>query len=187
MSYSYREKAKTIETDRLLLRLFQESDAEEVAKLCNNYRLYKNTLNLPYPYSVDDALAWIKNHLVHFNENKHFEFAIIDKSTGELYGSIALSNHPQFDNGELAYWIGEEHWGNGYATEAAEAILRFAFREKGYHKVFARYFHVNPASGRIMEKIGMHKEGVLKQHIKKEDEYMDLVYFGILKKDAIFL
>lgn len=181
----YNNTEKTIETNRLLLRLFEETDALEVARLCNNYNIYKDTLYLPYPYSIDDALSWIKNHLDNFNNNKYFEFAITDKATGKLYGAIALSNHQKFKNGELAYWVGEEYWGNGYATEAAKAILEFAFDEKQYHKVFARYFHSNPASGKVIEKIGMKKEGILRDHVIKENEYIDLVYYGILKNEAI--
>ena len=99
---------------------------------------------------------------------------------GPLYGAIALSNNKKFNNGELAYWIGEEFWGNGYATEAAQAILRFAFDEKKYHKVFARYFHSNQASGRVMQKLGMKKEGIFIDHVKKENQYVDLVYYGII-------
>lgn len=180
----YSKAEKTIETNRLLLRLFKETDAPEVTKLCNNYNLYKNTLYLPYPYSIEDALSWIKNHLDNFNDNKYFEFAITDKVTGKLYGAIALSKHQKFNNGELAYWVGEEYWGNGYATEAAKAILEFAFIEKQYHRVFARYFHSNPASGKVIEKIGMRKEGVLRNHVMKENKYIDLVYYGILKHEA---
>lgn len=179
---AYSEEARIIGTDRLLLRLFKESDAPEVTRLCNNYNIYKNTLYLPYLYYKEDALIWIKDHFENFEEERSFEFAITDKLTGKLYGAIALSNQSKFSNGELAYWIGEEYWGNGYATEAAEAVLEFAFAEKGYHKVFARYFHTNPASGRIMEKIGMKKEGTLKEHLKKDDEYIDLIFFGILEQ-----
>lgn len=57
-----------------------------------------------------------EKYLDNFNDDKCFELAITDKTTGKLYGAIALSNHQKFNNGELAYWIGEEYWGNGYAT-----------------------------------------------------------------------
>jgi RimJ/RimL family protein N-acetyltransferase len=171
---------KTITTKRLLLRLFLKSDAVAVTKLCNNYNIYKNTLYLPYPYSIDDALSWIDNHLDNFSTNKSYEFAITDKESGELYGAIALSNNQKFNNGEIAYWIGEKFWGNGYATEAAQAILQFAFEEKQYHKVFARYFNSNPASGRVMQKLGLKKEGILIDHVRKESRFEDLVYYGII-------
>lgn len=180
----YSNTEKTIETNRLVLRLFKESDAQEVTRLCNNYNLYKNTLYLPFPYSIEDALSWMKNHVENFNNNKSYEFAITDKFSGKLYGAIALSNNQRFHNGEIAYWVGEEYWGNGYATEAAKAMLEFAFMEKQYNKVFARYFDSNPASGKVIEKIGMKKEGVLRDQVMKDNEYIDLVYYGILKYEA---
>lgn len=175
---------KTITTDRLLLRLFKKSDAADVSVLCNNYNLYKNTLYLPYPYSQEDALNWIENHSENYNSNRIYEFAITDKVTGNLYGAIALTNNQNFNNGEIAYWVGEDYWGNGFATESAKAILEFAFLKKQYHKVFARYFNSNPASGRVMQKLGMKKEGILKEHVKKENRYEDLVYYGIIKHEA---
>lgn len=180
MLYDYEKK--TITTERLELRIFEEADAKTVARLCNNYNIYKGTLYLPYPYSIEDALSWIEHHLDNFLAEKSYEFAVTDKQTGQLSGAIALSNNPRFDHGELAYWIGEEYWGKGYATEAAQAMLQFAFQEKQYHKVFARYFASNPASGKVLEKIGMKKEGTFADHIKKEGRYEDLIYYGIINK-----
>lgn len=176
----YDNPNKTFTTERLFIRLFQESDAISVTKLCNNYNIYKHTLYLPYPYTLEDALSWISKHLDNYNADKIYEFAITDKETGELFGAIALSNNQQSNNGELAYWIGEQFWGNGYATEAAQAILQFAFEEKHFHKVFARYFILNQASGRVMQKIGMSKEGILVDHVRKENRYVDLVYYGMI-------
>ncbi|WP_088049285.1 GNAT family N-acetyltransferase [Virgibacillus dakarensis] len=176
----YDSPSKTITTKRLVLRLFQKSDAVTVTKLCNNYNIYKSTLHLPYPYCIEDALSWMEHHRDNFNANKLYEFAITDKETGELYGAIALSNNQKFNHGEIAYWVGEEFWGNGHATEAAQAILKFAFDVKQYHKIFARYFHSNPASGRVLQKLGMKQEGILIDHVRKENRYEDLVYYGII-------
>ncbi|MGP4064378.1 GNAT family N-acetyltransferase [Oceanobacillus sp. M65] len=176
----YNQALRTITTERLVLRLFEQTDAEVVAKLCNNINIYQNTLYLPYPYSLEDALAWMEPHLERFVANKSYEFAVTDKESGQLYGAIALSNHHVHKNGEVAYWIGETFWGKGYATEAAQAIIQFAFEEKHYHKVFARYFGTNPASGRVLQKVGMKQEGILKDHVRKEDRYEDLVYYGII-------
>lgn len=167
-------------TDRLHLRLFDKSDAETVQVLCNNYNIYKSTLYLPYPYALNDALVWIEAHKKNFEEDRSYEFAITDRKTGELYGAISLSNNQRFNNGEIAYWIGEKYWGQGFGTEAAQALVDFAFKEKKMHKVFARFFKSNPASGRIMEKIGMIQEGLLKDQIMKDGRYEDLIYFGLI-------
>jgi len=127
-------------------------------------------------------LAWIPTHEGNFINDKLYEFAVTDKSSGELYGAISLSNNQRYKNGEIAYWIGEEYWGNGYASEALSAIISFAFTEKGYHKVWGRFFSSNPASGKVMQKVGMTKEGVLVEHIIKDGEFKDLVLYGITNK-----
>lgn len=177
---SFHQKNKTITTNRLVLRMFVKSDAEKVAWLCHNYNIFKNTLYLPYPYTKEDALEWIESHLDNFEASKSYEFAVTDKESGELFGAIALSSNQKFNHGEIAYWIGEKYWGKGYATEAAEAIIQFAFNVKKYHKVFARYFHSNPASGRVLQKLGMREEGILIDHVRKENRYEDLVHYGMI-------
>ncbi|KGR73582.1 GNAT family N-acetyltransferase [Ureibacillus manganicus] len=182
---SYNHDNKTITTERLVLRLFQQSEANEVAKLCNNYNIYKSTLYLPYPYSVEDAMTWIERHDDNFTKNRAFEFAITDRKTGDLYGAIALSNNEKFQQGEIAYWIGEEFWGNGFATEAAQAIIQFGFGEKKLHKIFARYFSSNPASGKVLEKLGMKQEGILTDHIVKDNRFESLVFYGLINPEDV--
>ncbi len=101
-----------------------------------------------------------------------------------MYGAIGLSNNAADQNGELAYWIGEPYWGSGYGTEAAKAMIAFAFAEKGYHRVYARFFKSNPASGKIMEKCGMTYEGTLAQHVLKEGNFEDMVHYGIIHPNS---
>lgn len=181
---NYDQATQTITTERLKLRLFLKSDAETVQSLCNNYSIYKNTLFIPYPYTIEHALIWMKNHREHFDEDKGYEFAITDRATGQLYGAIGLTHDSRHHNGELGYWIGEEFWGKGFATEAAKALLAFAFKEKNFNKVYARHFGSNPSSGRVMEKIGMTKEGFLRDQIMKDGRYENLLYYGILQSET---
>ena len=82
---------------------------------------------------------------------------------------------------ELGYWIGKPYWGQGYCTEAARATLDFGFEQLGLNRIFAHHFARNPASGRVMQKIGMTREGRLRQHVKKWDAFEDLELYGILK------
>jgi len=176
----YNPNTRTITTKRLILRPYELSDAPRVCELCNNHNIYKSTLTLPYPYPIESALAWIPTHEENFKNDKLYEFAIVDKTTGELYGAMSLSNNQRYKNGEIAYWVGEEYWGNGYATEAAKALINFAFTEKGYHKVWGRFFAANPSSGRVMEKAGMVKEGLQKDQIIKDGKFHDLILYGII-------
>ncbi|GAB6989772.1 GNAT family N-acetyltransferase [Paenibacillus pini] len=179
----YNHEKRTITTARLILRPFNLSDAQQVSEHCNNYNVYKSTLTLPYPYPIDAAISWIQTHEDNFNDNTSYEFAITDKLTQELYGAIGLSNNQKHRNGELGYWIGEEYWGKGYATEATQALIKFAFSIMDYHKVYARYFASNLGSGRVMQKSGMVQEGVLTKHIYKENQFVDLIHYGILSNN----
>ncbi|WP_340462280.1 GNAT family N-acetyltransferase [Paenibacillus glucanolyticus] len=76
----------------------------------------------PYPYTLDCALSWIVHHIHNFDADKSYEFAVCDRQTGTVYGAIALTNHQRYDNGEIAYWIGEEYWGKGNATDIAGMV-----------------------------------------------------------------
>lgn len=171
---------KSIETDRLLLRLFDRDDGAEVTRMCNNYNVYKSTLSLSHPYTLECALSWIERSRQILKEEKAFQFAVTDKESKELYGCIGLSYSKIHNNGEIGYWIGEEHWGRGYATEATIAMIKFAFEEKGYHRVFARHFISNQASGKVMIKADMTYEGMQREHIYKFDHYEDIALYGII-------
>lgn len=181
----YNKEENSIITDNLILRKFEYEDATEIAKFLNNENIYRVTQGIPYPYTEDDALAWVASHKFNFEKDFRYNFGITDRKTGELYGGISLSNYARDKSGEVGYWIGEEFWGQGYCTEATKAILWLAFYEKNYNKVFARHFFSNPASGRVMQKNFMVKEGVLKQHIKKGDRFEDIVCYGILKEEFV--
>ena len=176
----YDRDKNTITTTRLTLRPFILSDAEEVSRLCNNYNLYKGTLNLPYPYPIDSAIGWINTHQEAFENEASYTFAITDQSSGILYGAIGISHNKADRNGEVGYWIGEDFWGNGYASEALKALIDFVFQYKNYHRVFGRFLEFNPASGQVMHKVGMNYEGTQIDHVLKDGEFKTIVLYGII-------
>ncbi|WP_263878934.1 GNAT family N-acetyltransferase [Paenibacillus sp. PSB04] len=102
-----------------------------------------------------------------------------------VIGAICIAFYQPFDHGELAYWIGKPYSNHGYCTEAAKGIVRYAFEEMRLNRVFARHFGKNPASGKVMAKVGMKYEGTLRQHAKKQGKYEDLVYYGLLKEEHL--
>jgi RimJ/RimL family protein N-acetyltransferase len=171
---------KTIETERLLLRLFNPADAEKVAAICNNYNIYKCTLSLPYPYTADYAHSWIEKNIEKFDSEEAYNFAVTDKQSGELYGFVGVSHSFEHQNGEMGYWLGEAYWGKGFAAEAACAVIKFAFEEKNYHRVFARRFASNISSGKVMEKAGMSYEGTQRDQVCKLGVFEDVVFCGII-------
>ena len=130
----YNAEKRFITTSRLILREFTLSDAENVSQLCNNYNVSKGCLGLPFPYPLEKALNWIPTHKEKFDTDQAYEFAITDKDSGILYGAICLFNNQMHKNGEIGYWIGEDYWGQGYATEAVEGVTILLFPIKTYIK-----------------------------------------------------
>lgn len=176
-------KLPTIQLARLTLRPFNLDDTKVVQKLAADRYIAETTLYIPHPYEDGMAEQWIGTHQEHFNEGRSLELAIVHKEEHYLIGAIAMAVHRKFDHGELAYWIGKEYKNHGYCTEAATGIVEYAFEEMNLNRIFARHFGNNPASGRVMEKIGMKYEGTLRQHVKKWGEYKDLAYYGLLKEE----
>src|SRR4029077_20513221 len=105
-----------------------------------------------------------------FEKGQWVNFAIVLKHGGEHIGAIGHGLNLAQENAELGYWIGKPYWGCGYCTEAGHAVLRYAFNELRLHRVHARHLSHNPASGRVMQKLGMRHEGRLREHVKKSDE-----------------
>jgi len=167
----------------IILRPLVQEYAPIIAEYCNNYNIFKSTLSLPYPYTLEHAESWIATAQENVRGEKSFEFAIIEPTSGEVVGAVGLSYHKENRKGELGYWIAEQYWGKSYGTAAAEAMLKFAFQEKNYHKVFGRFLINNPASGRIMQKIGMKEVGVFVDDVYKEDKFETVHYYEILQSE----
>ncbi len=114
------------------------------------------------------------------------ELAITLAATGEHIGSIGLSGLAGPNKrASLGYLLGVEFWGKGYCTEAARAVMKFGFEQLGLNRISAEHFTRNPASGRVMQKLGMKHEGTLRQHVLRWDEFHDVEVYGILKSEWV--
>ena len=164
-----------------MLRPFRTADAEQVQRLAGDRAVADTTLNIPHPYEDGMAEKWISNHRDWFERGEQAVFAITLRSDGTLIGAVGLRIEREDQRAELGYWIGRPYWGQGYCTEAARAVLGFGFQQLGLNRIYARHFIRNPASGRVMQKLGMSHEGRLRQHVRKWDAFEDLELYGILK------
>lgn len=172
-----------LETARLTLRPFRLSDAADVQRLAGDRTVAANTLSIPHPYPNGAAEAWIQSQSEQFTQGKAAVYAITLRDTQVLCGSIGLGINPDFNLAELGYWVGLPYQNHGYCTEAATALLDFGFRELGLNRIQATHFTDNPASGRVMEKIGMSYEGCRRQHTNKWGELKDIKLYALLKSD----
>ncbi|AVH64119.1 MULTISPECIES: GNAT family N-acetyltransferase [unclassified Nostoc] len=179
----YTPQQPTLQTQRLVMRAFTLADAPEVQCLAGIKEIAAMTLTIPHPYQDGMAQEWIKTHQKAFKEGKSVNLAIVLRDIGVLCGAISLQINQEHNHAELGYWIGKPYWGQGYCTEAAKEILRYGFEVLGLHRIHARHFSHNPASGQVMQKIGMVYEGCRRQHKFRWGEYVDIVDYGILKSD----
>jgi ribosomal-protein-alanine N-acetyltransferase len=170
----------TLTTERLVLRPFAIEDAPAVQRLAGAREVAESTLLIPHPYPEGAADEWIRGH---DEQSVNHIFAIARRDGGEVMGAIGLHLERAHERAEIGYWIGVPYWGNGYVTEAAAAVVGYAFEHLGVHRVFAYHFARNPASGRVLAKIGMRPEGTMRQHLVKWGERVDVHYYGILRED----
>lgn len=176
----------TLNTQRLVLRPFTADDAPEVQQLAGVPEIAATTLRIPHPYPKGYAAAWIQGHPALFETGGGVVFAIIRRRDATLVGCIGLECDPENRNAELGYWIGVPYWNRGYATEAARIVVAFGFAYFKLHAIKSRHFGSNPASGRVMEKIGMRYEGRRREQLFKEGRgFEDIVEYGLLNGDFI--
>jgi [ribosomal protein S5]-alanine N-acetyltransferase len=177
----------TLETPRLTLRPFTRADAPAVQRLVGDRDVASTTLSIPHPYEDGMAEQWIATHQELFDRGTGVIFAISLRSEQALVGAVGLRLEPRHAHAELGTWIGKPYWRHGYATEAAAVVLHYGFEGLGLHRIFARHFTRNPASGRVLQKLGMRHEGCLRQHALKWGVFEDTEFYGILKTDAEML
>jgi [ribosomal protein S5]-alanine N-acetyltransferase len=170
--------APLIETARLTLRPLELSDIPQLVPLIGARQVAATTLRIPHPYSEKDADTFLA-----MPPGNETTFAIVVREGNRLCGGMGLRVEEQHRRAELGYWIGVPYWGNGYATEAGQAVIRFGFQQLGLNRIFAAHFRHNPASGRVLAKLGMRYEGRLRQHIWKWGEFVDSEAYAILREE----
>lgn len=170
-------------TPRLRLRPLDVGDAGDVQRLAGDFTVADTTLAIPHPYEDGMAERWIATLAEEFAAGRQAVFAVTDRATAALVGAIGLILRPEHSRAELGYWIGRPFWGRGYATEAAGAMLRYGFETLDLHRMYACHFARNPASGRVLEKVGMRREGIARAHARRWQRFEDLVQYGILREE----
>jgi ribosomal-protein-alanine N-acetyltransferase len=172
-----------LQTERLILREFTVEDAPSVQSLAGEWEVARTMQSVPHPYEDGMAEEWIAAHRPAFEAGERVTWAIVLREDGALLSSITLHLNPRHDNAEIGYRIGRSYWGCGYATEAAEEAVRHGFADLGLHRIHSNHFGSNPASGRVMRKVGMSHEGTRPEHYKKWETYEDRVDYGLLARD----
>lgn len=164
-----------------MLRPFELSDASEVQRLAGDRAIADTTLNIPHPYEDGMAEQWIASHQPKVEAGELCNFAIVLECSEEMVGGIGLTIIPGFQRAELGYWIGKSYWNNGYCSEAGLSVIDYGFGTLNLNRIHASHFSRNPASERVLQKLGMVHEGRARQHVKRWEGFEDLELYGILK------
>jgi ribosomal-protein-alanine N-acetyltransferase len=171
-------------TDRLILRPYALDDAPELAFRLNNPKIYQTTLALPYPYEEHHAVEWISTHRSSLDKGTDVNFVVTLNTDRTIIGAVSLNGiNERHRRAEIGYWIASDYWNQGYATEACQAVLDYGFRRLNLHRIQARHFRSNPASGRVIQKLGMQREGISRHAAFRAGKWHDLVNYAILETD----
>ncbi len=165
------------------LRKLQPSDADRIEELASVLPVAQHTLNIPHPYPKGGGRDFVEMITTQMAEGKCATFAVVENASEQLVGCIGLRIESEHNRAELGYWIGQDYWGRGYCTEAARLILAHGFNDLALRRIMATALTQNGASSRVMEKIGMKHEGILRQHVTRFGVTSDMTVYGILRDE----
>jgi len=172
-----REKP-VLETPRLILRGLSKGDEAMLREAADHEPVARGTAGIPSPYTMEDAISFVNGRSDDFLGEAGGVFAVVEKETGLIVGCAGISPSRK-GSAEIGYWITPSRWNRGYCTEAVKRLIAFAREVMGMHRVFALHFPDNPASGRVLEKAGMTREGLLKGYHEKNGEFLDVAVWAV--------
>lgn len=168
-----------LELNCCIVRPWTTADAESLQRHANNRHVSIHLRDrFPYPYALENAktfLGWLAN------QPSPTVWAI--EVDGEAVGGIGIELHSDIErvSAEIGYWLGEQVWGRGIATEALRAVTREAFIRYDLTRIYAVPFADHPASIRVLEKAGYVKEGVMRHSAIKDGKVRDQALYAIYK------
>jgi len=169
-------------TNRLHLRPFQIGDADDVLEYASDTEYGKYEVKVPQPFTLNDAREFVArfSNPQQLEEIKMLAMVLGNKVIGQVYLNLL---DPENERAELAWMLSKALWGQGFTTEAAKAILDWGFQNLKLNKIYARCDFRNVRSVRVMEKLGMKREGLLRCNSKWLGQYIDELYYGILRRE----
>jgi ribosomal-protein-alanine N-acetyltransferase len=175
----------TVEARRLRLRPLGPRDAAAIQAAASARVIADTMISLPHPYPDGEAERYLARQQSEREQGRAATFAIERKLDGRFCGLVEVREIDQeHSQAELSFWLAVEAWGRGYMTEAIEATTRYGFRDLGLNRLYAYHMLRNPASGRVLEKNGFRREGLLRQRVRKWGRFEDVVLWAILRRDG---
>lgn len=170
-----------IETSRLIIRDFVLEDWASVHLYASDVAVTEYMIW--GPNSEDDTKGYLEQiiSMQQQNPRKDYEFAVTLKESGLLIGGCGI--HVDEYNGEIGYCFNPNFWGQGYASEAALAMLSYGFKDLRLNRIYATCRPKNIRSSEVMKRVGMKQEGHLREHMWHKGNFHDSYLFSILQKE----
>lgn len=175
-------------TERLVLRELEKKDAKNIQELLKNIEISSKMLVVPHPYQLKHAKTFIQDAIDHREKHprKNYVFAVTLKPNKELIGIVDLRKVDKFHGtAEIGYWLGQKYWGQGIMTEAGKEVIKFAFNKLKLRRVNADAYADNPASNKVITKLGFKFEGRFRKSLrcKADRKIHDTNNYGLLKEE----
>lgn len=165
-----------IETPRLILRPLRAGDEPDFLALAGEWDVARMTSDIPHPLLPSHARAWLKPN------GSDVRFAI--ELHGRMIGSAGYFRR-RSGVAEVGFWLGRDHWGYGFATEAAGAVIKYGFGVDGYASFSSAHFSDNPASGRVLKKLGFEPVGLARMWCSARGAEVDAVGLWLTREKAV--
>ena len=179
------KKPIRIETKRLVLRDFVPGDWVRVHEYGSDKLVVRH---LPWgpetPAQIRQFIKFVRS-FARRQDRRQFELAVVLKSENRLIGGCGIRlRNPEQREGDIGYVFNRRYWGEGYATEAAKAIIQFGFSKLKMHRIWATCDPPNKASARVLEKAGMKREGLLRKNVFQKGAWRDSYLYAVLESDS---
>lgn len=173
----------TMQTERLILRELMAEDAQAL----NAVDAHPDVARwLGFTASLDDSRGYVESVMRDARESprQYYTLAIVTKADNRLIGRCGFDRGgPHLAEGALGYSLHRDHWGQGYMTEAIRALIGFGFAEVKLHRIMAEADPLNVGSWRVMEKVGMRREGHLRENFLLDGAWCDSYLYAILDRE----
>ena len=154
------------ETERLVIRPFELDDAPDVARMAGDREVAHMIGSALSPYPVIAAEIWILGVRAGWKTKpaRNYAFAVTGKDSALVGSCGVFKRRPEQSDWEIGYWIGKPYWGKGYATEAGLGLMEWAYQTLSASRFVAGHYDDNPASGKVLEKLGFTYTGTAEKH-----------------------
>ncbi len=154
-----------------MIRDLQESDAPSISRYANNRKIWMNLRDIfPHPYRITDARKFL-TQVMQNEPRAAFAVATEEEAIGTI--GLVLGTDVHRFTAELGYWLAEPFWNKGIMTRAVRKMLDYAFDRFPLYRIYAEPYTTNPASARVLEKAGFHREGILRSSVFKDGRVLD--------------